>query len=131
MLSVMFGIMKAADTAVTFFSSPYVEAKRQEKHEEWGVTDCARQVTQKGPMIDLNLHPVHNLSTFRVEYLPHDPVAIIVGYTAVYLTPREAEYISMREDDCRWADFHTVQVLRFIRSQQPLRAQFYNANRNV
>ena len=130
MLSVMFGIMQGADKAVEFFGAPYVKEKRKEKHEEWGVNTCAYRAKQQGPAIDLNLHPVHNISTFRVEYVPTDPVAIITGYTAVYLTPREAEYVSEREDDCNWDNEHTIQVMRFVRSQQVLRARFYNANRN-
>lgn len=130
MLSVCFGIMGAVEKATEFFGGSYVEALREEKHEEWGVNYCQHQARLSGPTIDLNLHPIHNISTFKVPYESTDSVAKIIGYTHVYLTPREAEYISEREEDHNWGNEHTVQVMRFIRAQQILRAQTYNAGRN-
>lgn len=130
MLSICLGIMSAADTVTEFFGGSYVEALREENHEKWGVPYAARQVQCQGPMTNLNFHPATNLSTFRVDYQSHEAVAKILGWTRVYLTPVEAEFVSQAEEARNWWDEYTISVMRFIRSQQQLRAQFYNASRN-
>ena len=130
MLSICLGIMSAADTVTEFFGGSYVEAVREETHSDWGVPYAATQVRQNGPMTDLNFHPVNNLSTFQVDYQNYSAVAKIIGWTRIYLTPVEAEFVSQAEEARDWRDEYTISVMRFIRSQQQLRAQFYNASRN-
>ena len=130
MLSICLGIMSAADTVTEFFGGSYVKAVREESHSTWGVPYASAQVRQSGPTTNLNFHPANNISTFQIDYQTYSAVAKIIGWTRIYLTPVEAEFVSQAEDQKDWSDTYTISVMRFIRSQQQLRAQFYSASRN-
>ena len=130
MLSICLGIMSAANTVTEFFGDSYVKAVREETQSDWGVPYAVAQVRGSGPMTDLNFHPVNNLSTFQVDYQSYSAVAKIVGWTRIYLTPVEAEFVSQAEESRDWRNEYTISVMRFIRAQQQLSAQFYTASRN-